>query len=213
MNIRCSGFRAVLLVAFAALPAHAMAAPNRGYVFDNRYQHGHYYPQRGLSFNMLPPGGVSVSYRGSPFIFHGGAWYRPYGSRFVVVAPPLGIGINLLPPYYTTLWFGGIPYYYADNTYYSWRPERRQYVVTTPPDGVGSSTAAPTRNPDLFAYPKNGQTEAIDLNVTSGRMVKPDLIPRNRWVACPPARSRPSEWTTNMPSRPVLNRAVTQCTS
>jgi hypothetical protein len=137
-----------------------MAAPNRGYVFDNRYQHGHYYPQRGLSFNMLPPGGVSVSYRGSPFIFHGGAWYRPYGSRFVVVAPPLGIGINLLPPYYTTLWFGGIPYYYADNTYYSWRPERRQYVVTTPPDGVGSSTAAPTRNPDLFAYPKNGQTEA-----------------------------------------------------
>jgi hypothetical protein len=79
----------------------------------------------------------------------------------MVVAPPIGIGVGFLPPYYTTVWFGGIPYYYADQTYYLWRPERREYVVTQPPAGqpsqVGSSSASST---DVFVYPKNGQSEA-----------------------------------------------------
>ena len=53
----------------------------------------------------------------------------------MVVAPPIGIGVSVLPPFYTTVWFGGSPYYYADDTYYTYRPERREYVVTEPPRG------------------------------------------------------------------------------
>ena len=85
-------------------------------------------------YNALPYGYANVHYHGSPYYYHGGAWYRPYGPRYVVVAPPIGIGIGWLPPYYTTVWFGGAPYYYADHTYYQWYPERREYVVTQPPE-------------------------------------------------------------------------------
>ena len=113
---------------------------------------GHYrgygYRAYGYSTYRLPVGYHASHYHGSPYYYHGGAWYRPYGPRFVVVAPPFGIGVSLLPPFYTTLWFGGAPYYYANNTYYQYHAARREYVVTEPPRGE-----------ELYAYPRNGQNE------------------------------------------------------
>jgi len=163
MNARSPLSNAIATLALLALPAIAGAADrhdaHRGYVYDNRYNHGHYYPERGAAFRALPPGGYRIPYRGGEYYFHGGAWYRPWGPRFLVVAPPIGIGLAFLPPYYTTVWFGGVPYYYADGTYYLWQPERREYVVAVaPPDSAPASTTPPT-NPELFAYPKNGQTK------------------------------------------------------
>ncbi|MET0498476.1 MAG: DUF6515 family protein [Steroidobacteraceae bacterium] len=133
---------------------------NRGAVLDHRYNHDRYYPARGASIRVLPPGYYASNYRGSPYYFHGGSWYRPYRSGYVVVRPPLGISIGILPPYYSTVWFGGVPYYYADDTYYRWYPEQRAYVVTEPPASESSATvAAPATNTDVFIYPKNGQSE------------------------------------------------------
>ena len=147
----------------SAAPAIAAAAQSRdahrGYVYDNRYNHGHYYPQRGASFGALPHGGYRVPFRGGDYYFHGGAWYRPWGPRFTVIAPPFGIGIGFLPPFYTTVWFVGVPYYYADGTYYLWRPERREYVVTAPPPDAAPASTAPPTSPELYAYPKNGQNQ------------------------------------------------------
>jgi len=132
---------------------------HRGYALDNRYQHGQYYPQRGAAFRDLPGDRRRVDFHGTPYYFHGGAWYRPYGPRYLVIAPPFGIGIDLLPPFYTTVWFGGVPYYYADGTYYLWHPEQRQYVVSEPPAAAdAAATQAPAGN-DLYAYPKNGQND------------------------------------------------------
>jgi hypothetical protein len=101
--------------------------------FDNRYNHNRYYPRRGRYVPDIPRYRIVVNYRGGPYYFDGGAWYRPYGPRFIVVAPPIGIGIPFLPNFYTTVWFSGSPYYYADDTYYAWRPDRRAYVVMSPP--------------------------------------------------------------------------------
>jgi hypothetical protein len=122
-------------------------------------RHGYYgYPARGYATYHLPNGYYSASYYGSPYYYHGGSWYRPYGPRFVVVAPPIGIGISVLPPYYSTLWFGSSPYYYADDTYYTYRPERREYVVTEPPRG--EVRVEPAHGSDeIFVYPKEGQSE------------------------------------------------------
>ncbi len=163
MNTRIQWPTALALLLLSAVPAIAGAAQahdaHRGYVFDNRYNHGHYYPQRGATFGSLPRGGYHVPYRGGEYFFHGGVWYRPWGPRYLVVAPPIGIGIGLLPPYYSTVWFGGVPYYYADGTYYLWRPEQREYVVTTPPSDAAPATTAPPTNPELYAYPKNGQNQ------------------------------------------------------
>ena len=132
----------------------------RGVVLDHRYNHDHYYPARGAYVGALPPGARSLTYRGSPYFFQGGAWYRSYGPRYVVVRPPLGISIGILPPFYSTVWFGGVPYYYADDTYYRWRASDRTYEVVEPPASESSATtAAPAANNDLFIYPKNGQSE------------------------------------------------------
>lgn len=128
---------------------------------DNRYDHNRSYPVRGYVAPVLPRGYVNVRYRGAPYYFYRGAWYRPYGPRFVVVRPPLGVGIGFLPPFYTTVWFGGTPYYYADDTYYMWRPERREYVVTQPPRGDGEVRDKAGGSEEVFVYPKNGQSEEL----------------------------------------------------
>ena len=155
----------MLFLGLALATAGTAAADNRGHHaemrYDGRYNHDRSYPSHGYVYGSLPRGYVNVHYHGSPYYYRGGAWYRPYGPRFVVVAPPIGIGVGFLPPFYTTVWFGGVPYYYADQTYYMWRPERREYVVTHPPGEHQPDPGAPASSTeDIFVYPKNGQSEA-----------------------------------------------------
>jgi hypothetical protein len=45
-----------------------------------------------------------------------------------------------LPPHSTTLWRSGTPYYYANETYYVWNPERSEYEVVPAPGGVRAGT-------------------------------------------------------------------------
>jgi len=156
---------ALALVAAAAcfgavITAQAANRDERGYVYDNRFNHNRYYPQPGYVVGALPRGYLSVPWEGSSYFFYGGTWYRPYGPRYVVVGPPRGIRIPMLPPDYTTVWIGGTAYYYADGTYYLWEPAQQGYVVTTAPRSA--EAAATTTSPageQLFAYPKNGQSE------------------------------------------------------
>jgi Family of unknown function (DUF6515) len=81
----------------------------RGYVLDGRYGHDHYYPPRGRVIDIAPRGAVIVRRGGVPYYFHEGAWYRPWGPRFVVVRPPIGLFVTVLPPFYSTIWVGGLP--------------------------------------------------------------------------------------------------------
>jgi opacity protein-like surface antigen len=155
----CAGLALVTLAMSAA-----NAADHRREYFDNRFNHGHYYPNRGVVYGALPGGALGMRYRGGDWYFQGGAWYRPYGPRYIVAAPPIGIGLRVLPPFYTTVWFGGIPYYYADGSYYVWRGEQQEYVVTDPPSNDLSTTPPPAATEpatqDTYAYPKSGQSEA-----------------------------------------------------
>ena len=56
------------------------------------------------------------------------------------------------------MWWNGVPYYYADSTYYRWNPGVNQYETVNPPAGL-EAQAAPADQPDLIAYPKNGQSQ------------------------------------------------------
>lgn len=163
--------------------------------YDGRYNHNRSYPSRGYAAYHLPSGYYSTHYHGSPYYYYGGAFYRPYGPRYVVVAPPFGIGVSILPPFYTTVWFGGAPYYYADDTYYQYRPERREYVVTEPPRGqpkVGTETGG---SDEIFVYPKQGQTEEQQTT---------DRYECHRWAV---------DRTGFDPTRPAGNVAETDMTS
>jgi hypothetical protein len=150
-------------------PAHgggargAVGGAAHGQVFDNRYNHGYYYPQRGAAVATLPSGYRPYYFHGHPYYFYGGVWYAPGPFGFVVVSAPVGLFLSVLPPYYTTVWFDGIPYYYADDTYYQWQPDMNGYAVVAPPPNAeqpGTAPQAPTTGTpadNLYMYPKNGQ--------------------------------------------------------
>ena len=107
---------------------------HRGEHFDSRHGHNRYYPSRGSYVRGLPRGYRGFFYHGSRYYFAGGIWYRPYGGRFLIVAPPFGLFIPFLPPFYETIWLGGVPYYYANDVYYAQAPGG--YEVVDPPQDI-----------------------------------------------------------------------------
>jgi hypothetical protein len=72
----------------------------------------------------------------------------------------LGLYFATLPLYYQTYWWDGVPYYYANNNYYIYDPNVRQYETVAPPDGLAAQVGAQPGNgsSDIIAYPKNGQS-------------------------------------------------------
>jgi len=86
-----------------------------------------------------------LTFRGNPFFFHSGVWYRRGGPGFVVVRPPVGIIVPILPPAYSTVVVGSVPYYYANDVYYVEAPGG--YAVAEPPAGVAEAAAAPAAAP------------------------------------------------------------------
>ncbi|HTW38631.1 MAG TPA: DUF6515 family protein [Steroidobacteraceae bacterium] len=138
--------------------------------FD-RFNHDHFYPNRGTFVHALPMQHYDVVFHGGHYFFAGGVWYAPRGGLFVVVAPPFGLFVPVLPPFYTTVWVAGAPYYYADDVYYLYRGPGVGYEVVAPPPGQEVADAGPGGPPpggppgpppgpdhQLFIYPRNGQT-------------------------------------------------------
>jgi hypothetical protein len=130
----------------------------KGYHLDSRYRHNHYYPAIGYHWNRLPKRHYVVRYHDRSYFYSSGIWYRGSSGLFVVVRPPFGAVVPVLPPFYTTIWAGGIPYYYANNVYYTWQPDRSGYVVTSPPADVSEQKVTPLSE-QLYIYPKQGQSE------------------------------------------------------
>ncbi|MBV8030492.1 MAG: hypothetical protein JO035_03180, partial [Betaproteobacteria bacterium] len=147
------GTLAAAAIASPALAQHRehererFATPH--WVFDDRFHHNHYYPALGYSVGALPPGSVSLVFRGGRFFYHAGVWFQVGGPGYVVVRPPLGVVVPVLPPSYTTVYVGGVPYYYANDVYYASAPGG--YVVAQPPmdpsQAMAPAPAAPAPAP------------------------------------------------------------------
>ena len=69
--------KALVIAAVLAVPATSLA----------RDVH---YPAHGSVVRELPHGYSVVGRGRTPYYYGGGSWYRPRGSRFVVVTPPSG---------------------------------------------------------------------------------------------------------------------------
>lgn len=119
-----------------------------------------HYPSRGTVIVTLPAEHRVVTYRGSRYMFWDGVWYRPSGSRFIVIAPPIGIVVPILPVGYLSLWIGPSRYYYANSVYYA--PDPRGYIVVERPAGAPDDPEDELLDtePRLFIYPRRGQSEA-----------------------------------------------------
>jgi hypothetical protein len=163
---------------------------------DQRYHHDHWYPQRGYAVARLPAGSISIGFGGGDYFFHGGVWFRPFGGRFVVTVPPIGIVVPILPPSYATLWIGGAPYYYANGVYYA--PAPTGYTVVVPPPGADAAQPAPPPPPpkalpEPIIYPRNGQSAA---------QTEADRRECDRWATTQPSA---------MADASVFQRAVGAC--
>lgn len=158
--------------------------------FDGAHLNNHYYPERGYVVPRLPSGSISIAFGASSYFFHGGVWYRPTGTRFVVVLPPIGIFVPLLPSAYVTLWIGGSTYYYANGVYYA-PAGASGYVVVAPP--AEADKAVPGALPEPVIYPRNGQ---------SPEQAEADRRECNRWATTQPAA---------MNDASVFQRAVAAC--
>jgi hypothetical protein len=145
-----------LILSSLTLAAYAADRGPRSHEFrDSRYNHNRYYPSRGHEIQALPRSHRAVVHGGTRYYFSGGVWYRPYGPRFTVVMPPVGLFVPFLPPYFATIWVGGMPYYYANEVYYAHRGNG--YVVVEPPKQEVSE--APPSVDQMFIYPRLGQNE------------------------------------------------------
>ena len=131
---------------------------DRNYYFDNRFNHGRYYPRRGYAIDRLSDQAWRARHDRDDFFFDRGIWYRHSGNGFVVAGPAIGLFVPVLPPFYSTVWMGGFPYFYADDVYYRWEPRRRGYIVSEPPPERDVSTR-PVADGELYMYPKNQQAQ------------------------------------------------------
>ncbi|SEA43330.1 DUF6515 family protein [Microbulbifer marinus] len=144
------------LAAFAFSPP-ADAAP-RGYErggsgyhhpykhWKRHHHHGPRYrrgPRISIGFvaPILPAGYISLAVGGNPYYYHGGYFYRPAPSGYVVVSAPLGASVLSLPASAVQIQIGGFTYYQYADAYYQWHPAHRAYVVVPPP--AGAPVAAP----------------------------------------------------------------------
>jgi hypothetical protein len=126
------------------ITAHAQRGYSRHY-----YDSWRYYPSRGQVFVRMPGPFISLQFGGNPYYYSGGLFYRPYGSYFSVVVPPIGIHIGSLPRGYWPLRWGGYPYYYYNGIFY--RQGVRDYEVVQAPVGA-----------EVPAIPRDAQTVVID---------------------------------------------------
>ncbi len=115
------------------------ASAQRGRYYRPRPGYGYYHaPYRGMrvGINFFSGPRVMYPYHGINYYYSGGYYYRPYGSYFQVVAPPIGISIGLLPTGYRSIYVGGSPYYYYGGTYYRPGKKANTYDVVDAPIGA-----------------------------------------------------------------------------
>ena len=112
---------------------------------DGQFSHNRYYYDRGYAVHTLSTGGVEkrIGPAGERYYFSAGNWfrwrgdwYRCWGGAWVAVDAPIGVSVSALPPHYTTILRSGTAYFYANETYYVWDAERKEYQVVAPPGKV-----------------------------------------------------------------------------
>jgi hypothetical protein len=78
---------AALLFSVGAAQAHVSVGVGVNFGFPYPYAYPYAY---GTVTPVLPYGAVAYGHGAGRHWSHGGAWFRPWGPRFVMVAPPVG---------------------------------------------------------------------------------------------------------------------------
>lgn len=84
----------------------------------------------------VPHGAAVVVHGGVSYRYVNGVYYRPYGTGFRVVTPPVGIHVNVLPVGFVSLTIAGNPYFCAGGVYYRQTGPNVYVVVQKPAEAV-----------------------------------------------------------------------------
>jgi hypothetical protein len=135
-----------------------------------RVHYGHRHPY-GHRVHILPHGFISFSISGLIYYYAYGNYYRNYSGYYMVVTPPIGALIPVPPPGYRMVYIDSHPYYLSGGVYYIWDNVHRGYRVVPPPEEIhefpesGEGIPEPIEDfPELFVYPKAGQSEDEQAN-------------------------------------------------
>lgn len=129
--------------------------------YDHRYSHREdarrdYYRFRtvnhiirlGAYVATRPRYSTSVVVSGAPYYYWGGVYYKPSGTRYIIVQPPPGAVVYSVPQTTTIVYAGTTPYYYYGGTY---------YVVTEAP--ANSPPLEAEKKPAVSAQNEDGMVE------------------------------------------------------
>lgn len=144
-------------IGLLTLLSFAFAKPVEAHSWHRGHHHGHGHGHRGywgpryrgprfgigFSVPILPAGFVNMAVGGHPYYYHGGHFYRPAPSGYVVVSAPLGAAVLSLPASAVQVQIGGFTYYQYGSAYYQWQPQVNRYVVVPAPAGAVVASAAP----------------------------------------------------------------------
>ncbi len=135
-------FLALVSLLLASLPAAAQARRRGAHVRVHRtvtvnvHRRGGFW--RGVAVGAtvaaLPRGHAALLVGEQRFFHYGGAFYRPVGRGYVVVAPPVGAVIAAVPEGCAPAAYGGIGYHYCAGTYYA--PAPGGFAVVEAPIGI-----------------------------------------------------------------------------
>jgi len=112
---------------------------------------------RQLRVNQLPRTHHRVTYRGTPYYFWGGHFYRQSGGLYVGITAPIGAVVPVLPGGFITVGTGPRRYYYYAGVYY--RPAQQGYTVVEQPSNIPAVLPAEDDSPRIILYPAAGQSE------------------------------------------------------
>lgn len=84
----------------------------------------------------VPRGAGVVVHGGVSYRHVNGVYYRPYGTGFRIVTPPVGIHVNVLPAGFVSLTIAGHPYFCAGGVYYMQTQPNVYIVVQKPAETV-----------------------------------------------------------------------------
>jgi hypothetical protein len=125
---------------------------------DRRHGHDHVYPDRGAIVRDLPGGAIAVNYAGISYWFAGGVWYEPRGPAYMVVTPPIALIVPALPAFATRFESGGKAYLYANDVFYTSRPDLGGYEVVNDPTDTSPEQVASSGShaPGVAPQPSDG---------------------------------------------------------
>lgn len=147
LTLASQGLVALLLgLSFSAWADRGHAVP---------YGHGH-------TLHALPDGHRAFDHGGHRYYFANGFWYRPHRSRYIAIAPPIGLRVSFLPWGFRTVLAGGATFFVLNDIWY--QHIGADYIVVVPPANAPPVPAAPvlpsSEGTEVYLYPSNGQSES-----------------------------------------------------